>query len=129
MPATNADVRRVVFDALELPGVNRYQYPPESVQVPAAVVAGIEFNRSTFDGNRTVDVGVQVLVSHSDHSQLRRLDELLDPSGSSSVLAALEAVTDDDGVSLAWREVSAYGEVEWGGESYYGATVVCTAYT
>lgn len=129
MPASNADVRRVVFDAFDGLRINRYEYPPESVQVPAVIVAGIEFNRSTFDGNRTVDVGVQVLVSHSDHSQLRRLDELIDPTGAGSVLAALEAVSDQDGVSLAWREVTGYGEVEWGGESYYGATVVCTAYT
>lgn len=127
--ASNAEVRRVVYNALDLPRLNRYEYPPESVEVPAAIVAGIEFNRSTFNGNRTVDVGVQVLVSHSDASQLARLDDLLDPSGSDSVIAALEAVTDQSGVSLAWREVTGYGEVEWGGVSYYGATVVCTAYT
>lgn len=127
--ATNAQVRRVVFDALDVQGVNRYEYPPESVQTPAAIVAGIEFNRSTFDGNRTVDVGVQLLVSHSDASQLRTLDELLDPTGSGSVIAALEAVTNENGVSLAWRDVAGYGEVEWGGVGYYGATVVCTAYT
>lgn len=129
MPATNADVRRVVYDALNLARLNRYEYPPESVQVPAAIVAGIEFTRSTFDGNRTVEVGVQLLVSHSDHSQLRRLDELLDPTDAGSVLAALEAVSDQNGVSLVWREVTGYGEVEWGGEGYYGATVVCAAYT
>ena len=127
--ATNAQVRRVVFDALDITGVNRYEYPPESVQVPAAIVAGIEFNRSTFDGSRTVDVGVQLLVSHSDASQLARLDDLLDPSGADSVIAALEAVGDESGVSLSWREVTGYGEVEWGGTGYYGATVVCTAFT
>lgn len=127
--ATNAQVRRVVFDALDVSGVHRYEYPPESVTVPAAIVAGIEFNRSTFDAGRTVDVGVQVLVSHSDESQLSLLDELLDASGAHSVLSALESVSDQNGVSLAWREVTGYGEVEWGGVSYYGATIVCTAYT
>lgn len=128
--ATNNQVRQAAFAALaDLPAVNRYMWPPDSVQAPAVIVAGIEFNRSTFDGNRTVEVGVQVLVSKSDASQLRQLDELLDPSGAGSVIAALEDVTDANGVSLAWREVTGYGEVEWGGVAYYGATVVCTAYT
>lgn len=127
--ATNATVRSVVFDALEDLSVNRYEYPPDSVNVPAVIVAGLEINRSTFQGNRTIDVGVLVLVSHNDVTQLAVLDELLDPTGDGSVVAALEDVNDADGVSLAWTSVSGYGEIEWGGVAYYGATVSCTAYT
>ena len=127
--ATNAEVRRVVFNALDLPGVNRYEYPPESVQVPAAIVAGIDITRTTFDAGREIGVTVLVIASHSDASQVQVLDRLLDPSGADSVLAALEGVTDQNGVSLAWRSVSGYGEVVWGGVSYYGAAVSCTAYT
>jgi|688.fasta_scaffold239568_3 Zn-dependent alcohol dehydrogenase len=127
--ATNETVRRVVFDALDLPGVHRYPYPPESVQVPAAIVAGLEIDRTTFDGARTVGVTVLIVASHSDASQVAVLDELLDPTGERSALAALEVVSDVDGVSLAWNSVSGYGEVMWGGVSYYGAAITLTAFT
>lgn len=127
--ATNIAVRRAVYDALDLPRVNRYAYPPESVETPAAIVAGLDITRTTFDNHREIGVTVLVVVSHSDASQIQVLDELLDPTGAQSVIAALEAVTDQDGVSLAWRSVSGYGEVVWGGVSYYGAAVSCTAYT
>lgn len=129
MTATNADVRRVVFDAVNITGVHRYQYPPDSVEVPAAIVAGLDITRTTFEGAREVGVTVLVVVSRSDPSQVEVLDALLDPSSEQSVLAAIEAVSDVDGVSLAWRSVDGYGEVDWGGVSYYGAAVSCTAYT
>lgn len=127
--ATNADIRQVIYDAVDLPGVNRYKYPPESIQTPALIVGGLEITRSTFEGARTLDVSVLVLVSHSDTSQLQVMDRLLDPSGADSLLAALEAVTDADGVSLAWRSVGGYGELEWNGVAHYGCVVSCTAHT
>lgn len=129
MTATNATVRRTAFNALnDITGINRYEYPPEKLVVPAAVVAGLDITRTTFDGAREIGVSVVVAVSHSDASQIQLMDQLLDPSTAGSVLAALESVSDADGVSLAWRTVSGYGEIEWGGTSYYGAVVSCTAY-
>lgn len=129
MTATNAAVREVVYRALDLPGVNRYKYPPDSIQTPAVIVGGLEITRSTFDGARTVDVSVLVLVSHNDTSQLQVMDRLLDPTGADSLLASLEAVTDADGVSLAWRSVGGYGELEWNGAAHYGCVVSCSAHT
>lgn len=128
--ATIAQVRSAAHNATaDIPRLNRYEFPQDSVEVPAAIVAGIEFTRSTFDGGRTVNGAVLVLVSHSDGSQLLLLDELLNPTGAQSVVAALEAVSDADGVSLSWDNVGGYGEVEWGGVAYYGATVSFTAFT
>lgn len=126
--ATNAAVRSAVYDALDLPGLHRYGHPPDSVQVPAAIVAGLDINRTTFDAARTVTVTVLVIVSHSDTSQVAVLDELLDPTGDRSVVAAIEDVSDANGVSLAWTTVAGYGEVVWGGVSYYGAAITVTAY-
>lgn len=130
MTATNATIRQTIYDALaDLSGVNRYMYPPESIQVPAVIVGGMEITRSTYDGGRQVDVSLLVLVSHSDTSQLEIMDVILDPTDQRSALAAIEAVTDANGVSVAWRTVGSYGELEWGGVTYYGAVVSCQVYT
>lgn len=129
MTATNATIRRVIFDAVDLPGVNRYKYPAESIQTPAVVVAGLDMKRATYEGGRASTVTILVVVSHSDADQLATLDELLDPAGAQSVMAALDATTEVDGVSLAWDEAGSYGEVQWGGVAYYGAVVTVKVWT
>lgn len=124
MTATNATIRQTIYDALgNVLGVNRYQFPESSVQAPAACVGAIEFERSTFDGGRRCVARVVVLVSPSDDEQLFVLDRMLDPSDDMSVLAAIDSVTDIDGVSLAWSSTGGYEEVTWNGIGYLGTTV------
>lgn len=123
MTASNSTIRQVIYDAIDIAGVNRYMYPESSVQAPAACVGAIELERSTFDGGRRCVARVVVLVSPSDDDQLVVLDQLLDPSDDMSVLAAIEAVTDVDGVSLSWSSTGGYEEVTWNGIGYLGTTV------
>jgi hypothetical protein len=122
MAATNRTIRETLFDALDLPSLNRYMYPPDSVQVPAAIVAGLDVTPIA-KGARETTATVLIVVSHSDVDQLETLDMLLDEDDTGSVLHAIEAVTNANGVSLSWESAGSYGEVEWNGVSYYGAVV------
>jgi len=122
MAATNRTIRETLFDALDLPSLNRYMYPPDSVQVPAAIVAGLDVTPIA-KGARETTATVLIVVSHSDVDQLETLDMLLDEDDAGSVLHAIEAVDNQDGVSLSWESAGSYGEVEWNGVSYYGAVV------
>ncbi len=128
MTATNATIRRVIYDAIDISGVNRYKYPPESIQVPAVIVAGLDMNRATYEGGRQSTATILVVVSHSDVDQLETLDALLD-NADGSVMAALDATTEADGVSLAWDSAGSYGEVQWNGVAYYGAVITAKVWT
>lgn len=129
MTASNATIRQTIYDAVgDLSGVNRYLYPPESIQVPAVVVAGLDMKRATYEGGRESTATILVIVSHSDADQLETLDRLLDVSDG-SVMAALDATTEVDGVSLAWDSAGSYGEVQWNGVAYYGAVITAKVWT
>jgi hypothetical protein len=127
--ASNKTIRRTLFDALDLPSLHRYQYPPESVQVPAAIIAGLDISPAATGGKRETTATVLIVVSHSDVDQLETLDMLLDEDDDGSVLHAIEATTNEDGVSLSWQDAGSYGEVQWNGVSYYGAVVTVKAWT
>ena len=106
--ATLAEVRAALVDALgDLSGVNRYSYPEDSIQVPAAVVAGLEVTEIA----------------------LERLDELLDHSGAGSVVAAINDRRDADSISLSVTGVGDYGVIEWGEVAHYGAVVTVRVLT
>lgn len=127
--ATLAEVRAALVDALgDLSGVNRYRYPEDAIQAPAAVVAGFEMTESTLGGGRDLTAKVLVVVSRSHTSQLERLDELLDEDGD-SVVAGLNDRIDVDGISLWVTGVGDYGVVEWGDVAYYGAVVTIRVMT
>jgi hypothetical protein len=128
--ASNAEIRAAVHEAVaRVPQLNTYRYPPDSVQVPAAIVAGIDIEPNTLTGGRETTVSVLVLVSRSHTSQIELLDDLIDPEGVDSVYAAIESRVDADGVSLMVESVGGYGEVVWGDTSYYGALVTVKAFT
>jgi hypothetical protein len=128
--ATNAQIRLAVAEAIDdVSSLNVYAYPPDSVSVPAAVVAGLDIEFASMTGGRETSVAVLVMVSRSHTSQLELLDALLDPESASSVVAAVESRVDADGVSLLVDSVGGYGEIEWGGVSYYGALMTVKALT
>lgn len=125
---TLAEIREAVYDSLDINGVNRYRYPEDAIQAPAAVVAGFEMTESTLGGGRDLTAKVLVVVSRSHTSQLERLDELLDEDGD-SVVAGLNDRIDVDGISLWVTGVGDYGVVEWGDVAYYGAVVTIRVMT
>ncbi len=128
--ASNRVIRTAIFDALvDVPGVNRYMYPEDSIQVPAAVVAGFDIEQSILGGGRTTTARVLVAVSRSHVSQLEVLDELLDETGAQSVVAAINDRVDADDVSLSVTSIGDYGPVEWGDVVYYGAVITVAVWT
>lgn len=128
--ATLAEVRAALVDALDgLSGVNRYAYPEDSIQVPAAVVAGLEMTEIALGGLYDITAKVLVVVSRSHTSQLERLDELLDHSGAGSVVAAINDRRDADSTSLSVTGVGDYGVIEWGDVAHYGAVVTVRVLT
>ena len=129
MTASNGTIRRAIFNALDLPSLNRYMYPPESVQVPAAIIAGLDIVADSSDGNRMVTAQIIVVVSHSDVDQLETLDMLLDADTTGSVLKAIEDDDNTDGVDLQWTAAGSYGDIAWNGVAYYGAVVTVEALT
>jgi hypothetical protein len=127
--ASNRTIRTALFNALDLPSLHRYMYPPDSVQVPAAIIAGLDVTPAAVGGVRETTATVLIIVSHSDVDQLETLDMLLDQDNTGSVLHAIEAVTNANGVSLSWQDAGSYGEVTWNGVSYYGAVVTVKVWT
>lgn len=128
--ATLAEVRAALVDALDgLSGVNRYAYPEDSIQVPAAVVAGLEMTEIALGGLYDITAKVLVVVSRSHTSQLERLDELLDHSGAGSVVAAINDRRDADSTSMSVTGVGDYGVIEWGDVAHYGAVVTVRVLT
>jgi len=126
--ATNAAIRGAVHDAIaEVHSLNVYRYPPDTVSVPAAIVAGLDIEPNSMSGGRETSVAVLVLVSRSHVSQLELLDELLDPESAASVVAAVDSRVDVDDVSLMVESVGGYGEIVWGDVSYYGALMTIRA--
>jgi hypothetical protein len=127
--SANATIRQAIYDAVDLPGVNRYKYPPESLNAPAVVIAGLDIERDSSDGNRTVTVQLVVVVSHSHVDQLETLDRLLDETANESLLQAIDDDSNDVGVDLRWVSAGSYGDIAWNGVSYYGAVVTVEALT
>jgi hypothetical protein len=127
--SANATIRQAIYDAVDLPGVNRYKYPPESLNVPAVVIAGLDIVPQSSDYNRTVTVQLIVIVSHSHVDQLESLDRLLDETANGSVLQAISDDNNELGVSLDWTSAGSYGDIAWNGVSYYGAVVTVEAFT
>jgi len=125
---TIREIRAAIVDALAPLTINTYAHPVDAILVPAAVVAGFDMTELTLGGGRNTTARVLVVVSKSHTSQLELLDELLDETGSQSVVAALNSRV-DDAISLAVESIDGYGEVAWGDVSYYGAVVTVRVFT
>jgi hypothetical protein len=121
---TSREIRTALVDALSaVPGINRYRYPEDSIQVPAAVVSGFDMTEARIGGGRDITAKVLVVVSKSHTSQLELLDEMLDEDGAGSVVAAINDRVDADDIAFWVTSVGDYGEFAWGGVDYYGALV------
>lgn len=118
---TPREVRDAIYESLsDISGLNVYKYPPDTVQVPAAVVTGFSHDIVDFDQHRNATITITVLVSHQHTSQMELLDQLCDVSVAQSVPGVMLADTD---LPLNPRSVGEFGFREWGGTMFYGAAV------
>jgi len=109
-------------------GLMAYAKAPGQIQPPAAIVIPGkplgEYNEAS-GGLALLNLRVVLLVQRADDEQAQTsLDAYLDPTGTSSVKAAIEADgTLGGSAHYAWvARVDDYGSVEWAGVEYLGAT-------
>jgi hypothetical protein len=112
---------------LTISGLRALEYVPPKVSPPMACVSGPEVRFDDTMGRGSDDYTFPVLVlaqKVSERGAQAQLDAYLNPSGPSSIKAAIEADETLGGiVDFAWvREVREYGAVEVGEISYLGAT-------
>lgn len=127
--ATNEDIRDGIAARLQtIPDLQVYPRPPGSVVVPAAVVR----RRSTtfdvsMDGLVDTGWGVTVLVSFANTDVATgELDQYLDPSGASSIKAAIDSDPTLGGVVDYARVANAEGDrvLNYAGTDYLSVEFV-----
>jgi hypothetical protein len=95
--ATLSDIRAGIRTRLAtIAGLNVYDYLPDNPATPGATVAPLSGTfvtyNTTFDGNTEWTLGVLVIVPNAvDHVSQDALDTYLQPTGASSVKAAIDA--------------------------------------
>lgn len=119
-----AEIRAALATAMgAIPGLSARPYTKDIADVPVAMVGGpeIEYDKTFGRGHDDYTIPVMVLCSKvSDEDSQARLDSYLDPFGSSSIKAAIEADSTLGGVVEDLRVVSTsdYGVHEVGGVHY-----------
>lgn len=92
---TPTGVRAGLATALDaISGLRTFEYVPDSLAVPAAVVEPLEVTYHQAQQNGLTEYRAYILVivgRMSDRSSQARLDAYVDTSGTSSIKAALEA--------------------------------------
>lgn len=92
---TPSSVRAGLATAVDtIPGLRCFDYVPDSLSPPAAVVEPLEvnFDRAMGNGADYFRAFILIIVGRmSDRSSQDRLDAYLPPTGASSVKAAIEA--------------------------------------
>ena len=121
---TNGEIREALAQAISnVPGLNVYRYPPDSVTVPCAMVNGFNVKPLTFDGRRETTVDVIVLVSRRSVDQMAGLDQLLDADDPSSAITAIEEAN-PAGIDFFVESYGSYRELVVADVGYYAADVV-----
>ena len=94
MAATNAEVLDGIETALSAgcPGVKVYRVPPQEVVAPAVLLTGFTFEPHLIfgPGARRFNIELTVVVSSRSVNGFNDLLDLMDPSNSRSVQAAIE---------------------------------------
>jgi hypothetical protein len=108
-----------------------YKESPGQVETPGAVIRSgspfIIYGTSVADGSHDYTFSVLLLVSIAQGAPSQEvLDPYLDPTGTDSVVAAIEADSDLGGVcdSAAVTQVVNAGLVSWAGVDYLGAELL-----
>jgi hypothetical protein len=126
---SNGEIREALAQAISnVPGLNVYRYPPDSVTVPCAMVSGFNVKPLTFDGRRETSVDVIVMVSRRSVDQMAGLDQLLDSDDPSSVITAIEEA-EAPSIDFFVESFGSYRELVVADVGYYAADVVVRVMT
>lgn len=125
--ATLRQVRAALAETLagEFEGTwNIEERPPGSLVPGSLIIAGFETEDQMLGGPRVSKVDVWAIVSAKDDSFMDLLDQVLDAEESSSIPAVVNADPTLGSVvdSCRIESVGSYGEREWAGVKYLGAT-------
>lgn len=121
---SNGEIREALAQAIgNVPGLNVYRYPPDSVTVPCVMVSGFNVKPLTFDGRREISVDVIVMVSRRSVDQMAGLDQLLDADDPSSAITAIEEA-EAPGIDFFVESFGSYRELVVADVGYYAADVV-----
>lgn len=115
-----AEVQRVIEDAVS--GVTVYATPPDTIQSPAVILGGIDWQWDVMGSGRVVTLPLYVAVSRRNTNRIADLDVLCDPGG--ELVAAFDAEPTATGVD-SWNvtSVGSYRDISIGDTDYYAATV------
>lgn len=130
MPASFSSIRSAIKGALEtIDGLHAYAEAPGQIVAPAAIVLPasplINYDATMQRGSDDYQLVIRLLVNASvDDTSQTNLDAYLEPSGASSIKAAIDG--DLGGVVDFARVARAdnYGEYEYAGVTYLGVEFV-----
>jgi hypothetical protein len=128
MAATLGELRTALTSTLRdvYTDVTVVGYPVDNIDGTTIMVAGFTVDPGTFnDTTARVEAEVLIFVSHRHIDQMRKLDEIVSPTGDRSIWLALDAEpTLGDVVGFATvQSAGEYRELAIAEVSYYAATV------
>lgn len=124
--ALRAEVERALQVTLH-PSVNVYRYPPDTIQSPAVILGGIDWQHNQMVAGRIVTMPLYLAVTRRNTNYLADLDDLTDPAG--GVVAAFDLPPEDtDFDSWTVTQVGQYRDINIGDVDYYAATVTIEVY-
>lgn len=108
-------------------GLNIYRVPPQSVEPPAVMVTGFDYQPHLLYGDtaRKTDIELTVAVSARHSDLFDELLALIDPTIAGSVVSAIEldATLDGQVGSCMVTQVGSLRELAVGEMSLWGATI------
>jgi hypothetical protein len=130
--ATVTQVRAALATVLAVDGLTVHAFRPQGITPPAAVVMpppGDYLTKATIDGGYDLQLVVGLYVEWGDdQSATEQLDAFLTATGTSSLIAAIDANPTLGGVAnSAWATAAAdYGVYTWAEIPYYGGLLPVT---
>lgn len=125
-----SSVRTGLKTTLEnISGLRTYDYVPDNVNVPAAIVefpSEVLFDRSFQRGVESLEISVLIIVGKAnDRNSQAQIEKYLAKDGPTSIKATLDADTTLDGSVQTSRatKASGFGEYTVGTSSYLGFRV------
>jgi hypothetical protein len=128
MAATLSELRTALASVLEdtYTDVTVVGYPVDNIDGSTIMVAGFSVDPGTFnDATARVEAELLVFVSHRHIDQMRKLDEIVSPTGDRSIWLAIDAAPTLGGVVgfATVQSAGEYRELAIAEVSYYAATV------
>lgn len=122
--STWSEVREALSDTLDLvPNLTVERWTPGQVNPPCVFPGSPSFEPSTHGGGVTASLTLHVAVPNTVEHWQAVLEDIV--HGDDGILATLDANSDLGltGASIVWTRVEGFGELEFAGATYLGATV------